>query len=214
MIGFGYKSRFSAPLRALLFVALGVLMIVAKADAMQMVVKIVAAFILAAGIVSVFVGFRQRKDGTMPLSFFNAVTNVVIAVLLFTFSEFVAGFVSYLLGFVLFGFGLFQIFALLSVRTKVKFSIAAYLTPLAVAAIGTLIFLSPKFLGQSLGLIAGIALIIYGISDLISAFKVRSAIEPEDISSPVSENHGSKSVGGSSVPTDAKEVDYEIIDEQ
>ena len=72
MVTFGYNSRVSSPLRALLFVALGVLMIVAKADAMEIVVKLFAAFILAAGIVSVFVGFRQRKDGVMPLSFFNA----------------------------------------------------------------------------------------------------------------------------------------------
>ena len=86
MITFGYNSRFSAPLRALLFVALGVLMIVAKADAMQIVVKIIAAFVLAAGIVSVAVGIRQRKDGTTPLSFFNAATNILIAALLFAFS--------------------------------------------------------------------------------------------------------------------------------
>ena len=106
MITFGYNNRFSAPLRALLFVALGVLMIVAKADAMEIVVKIIAAFILAAGIVSIFVGFKQKKEGAMPLSFFNAATNVLIAVLLFSFSGFVAGFVSYLIGFVLFGFGI------------------------------------------------------------------------------------------------------------
>jgi putative flippase GtrA len=43
MITFGYNGRFSSPIRALLFVALGVLMIVAKADAMHMVVKIFAA---------------------------------------------------------------------------------------------------------------------------------------------------------------------------
>ena len=94
MITFGYNSMFSSPLRALVFVALGILMLVAKADAMELVVKIFAAFILAAGIVSIFVGFRPKKEGTMPLSFFNALTNVVIAALLFMFSGFVAKFVS------------------------------------------------------------------------------------------------------------------------
>lgn len=213
MITFGYNNRFSAPLRALLFVALGVLMIVAKADAMEIVVKIIAAFILAAGIVSIFVGFKQKKEGAMPLSFFNAATNVLIAILLFSFSGFVAGFVSYLIGFVLFGFGLFQIFVLLSARSKVKLGIAAYVTPLIVTAIGALIFFSPKFLGQSLGIIAGVALIIYGLSDLFSAFKVRSAMEPEDVQSAPESNDGELGAGPS-VPPDAKEVDYEKIDEQ
>ena len=197
MITFGYNSRFSSPLRALLFVALGVLMIVAKADAMEIVVKLFAAFILAAGIVSVFVGFRQRKDGVMPLSFFNAATNVVIAVLLFAFSDFVAGFVSYLIGLLLFGFGLFQLFVLLSARSKVKVGVAAYVVPVVVAVIGAMIFFSPKFLGQSLGMIAGVALLIYGLSDIVS---------PEGKDGEIG--------AGPSVPPDAKEVDYEKVDEQ
>jgi hypothetical protein len=213
MITFGYNSRFSSPLRALLFVALGVLMIVAKADAMEIVVKLFAAFILAAGIVSVFVGFRQRKDGVMPLSFFNAATNVVIAVLLFAFSDFVAGFVSYLIGLLLFGFGLFQLFVLLSARSKVKVGVAAYVVPVVVAVIGAMIFFSPKFLGQSLGMIAGVALIIYGLSDLVSAFKVRSAMGQEDVPS-APEGKDGEIGAGPSVPSDAKEVDYEKVDEQ
>jgi hypothetical protein len=213
MITFGYNSRFSSPLRALLFVALGVLMIVAKADAMEIVVKLFAVFVLAAGIVSVFVGFRQRKDGVMPLSFFNAATNVVIAVLLFAFSDFVAGFVSYLIGLLLFGFGLFQLFVLLSARSKVKVGVAAYVVPVVVAVIGAMIFFSPKFLGQSLGMIAGVALIIYGLSDLVSAFKVRSAMGQEDVPS-APEGKDGEIGAGPSVPPDAKEVDYEKVDEQ
>lgn len=206
MITFGYNSRFSAPLRALLFLALGVLLIVAKADAMEIVVKIVAALILAAGLVSIFVGFKQKKEGLRPLSFFNAATNVVIALLLFSFSDFVAGFVSYLIGLLLFGFGLFQIFVLLSARAKVKLGVISYVTPLVVTAIGAMIFFSPKFLGQSLGLIAGVALIIYGLSDLISAFRVRAAMEPDEVVS--------KPKDETSVPVDAPEVEYEEVDEQ
>ena len=59
MITFGYNTRFSAPLRALLFIAVGALMIWAKADAMELVVKIMAAFMLAAGLVSMVVGLTR-----------------------------------------------------------------------------------------------------------------------------------------------------------
>jgi uncharacterized membrane protein HdeD (DUF308 family) len=208
MITFGYNSRFSSPLRALVFVALGILMIVAKADAMELVVKIFAAFILAAGIVSIFVGFRQKKEGTMPLSFFNALTNVVIAALLFMFSGFVAKFVSYLLGFVLFGFGMFQLSVLMSMRKNVQVSIAAYILPVLVTLAGVVIFFYPEFFGQSLGLIAGIALIVYGASDLISAFKMKSA--KDDKVTPAPETPAETP----SEPIEAKEVEYEKVDEQ
>lgn len=208
MITFGYNSRFSSPLRALVFVALGILMIVAKADAMELVVKIFAAFILAAGIVSIFVGFRQKKEGTMPLSFFNALTNVVIAALLFMFSGFVAKFVSYLLGFVLFGFGMFQLSVLLGMRKSVKVGIAVYILPVLVTLAGLVIFFYPDFFGKSLGLIAGIALIVYGASDLISAFKMKSA-KAEKVT-PAPETPAETP----SEQIQAKEVEYEKVDEQ
>lgn len=211
MITFGYNSKFSSPLRALLFIAFGVLMIVAKADAMQIVVKIIATFMLAAGIVSIVIAFKQKKDGLRPLSFFNAAINILVSVLLFSCSGFVAGFVSYLLGLILLAFGLFQIFILLSARSKVSVGIVAYLVPLIVAAVGGMILFIPNFLGQSLGIITGGAMIVYGISDLVSAFKVRGAMEMED------EAQGSAQAGSedsSSVPVDAKEVEYEKVDEQ
>ena len=209
MITFGYSSRFSSPIRALVFVALGVLMIVAKADAMELVVKIVAAFILAAGIVSVFVGFKQKKEGTMPLSFFNALINIVIAALLFLFSGFVAKFVSYLLGFALCGFGVFQLAVLLSMRKSVQMSIAAYILPAVVAVAGLLIFFYPKFFGQSLGLIAGITLIVYGVSDLISAFKMKS-VKAAEQANPTTETPAETQ----SEVIEAKEVEFEKVDEQ
>jgi uncharacterized membrane protein HdeD (DUF308 family) len=209
MITFGYNSRFSSPLRALVFVALGILMLVAKADAMELVVKIFAAFILAAGIVSIFVGFRQKKEGTMPLSFFNALTNVVIAALLFMFSGFVAKFVSYLLGFVLFGFGMFQLSVLMSMRKKVQVSIAAYILPVLVTLAGVVIFFYPEFFGQSLGLIAGIALIVYGASDLMSAFKMKNAKGADEVTQTPE-----KPAETTSEPIEAKEVEYEKVDEQ
>lgn len=209
MITFGYNSRFSSPIRALLFVALGALMIFTKADAMQMVVKIFAAFILAAGVVSVFVGFKQKKAGTMPLSFFNALINIVIAGLLFVFAPFVSKFVSYLLGFVLFGFSLFQLSVLLSMRKSVKISFVAYLLPVLVTIAGLLIFFYPGFFGKSLGLIAGIALIVYGASDLISAFKMKGAKGSEEVAS------GSETQAETqSDSIEAKEVEYEKVDEQ
>ena len=209
MIKFGYNSRFSSPIRALLFVALGALMIFKKADAMQMVVKIFAAFVLAAGIVSICVGFKQKKEGTMPLSFFNGLVNVVIAGLLFVFAPFVSKFVSYLLGFALSGFGIYQLSVLLSMRKNVKVGVVAYILPVLVTVAGLLMLFYPRFFGQSLGLIAGIALVIYGVSDIVSAFKMKAAKGSEG-ATPASET----TTETPSEPIEAKEVEYEKVDEQ
>ena len=116
MITFGYSSRFSGPLRALVFIALGIMLVVTKANAMELVVKVVAAFILASGLVSFILGYKKRQDGSMPLLGFNALVNIVIAVLLFLFSGPASRLISYLIGMTLFGFGLFQIIVLFSAR--------------------------------------------------------------------------------------------------
>ena len=181
MITFGYNTRFSAPLRALLFIVVGALMVWAKADAMELVVKIMAAFMLAAGLVSLVVAFKRKSEGMMPLASFNAVTNIIIAVLLFVFAGFVAKFISYLLGIVLIFFGIFQVSVLFSVRRNVHVGLGAYVLPVLVLLAGLFIFFYPTFLGQSIGLIAGIALILYGISELFAAFKVKSAKDTDDI---------------------------------
>ena len=210
MITFGYNSRFSAPLRALLFAALGVLLIVAKTDAMELVVKIVAAFILAAGIVSVFVGFRQKKDGTTPLSFFNGLVNVVIAGLLFMFAPFVAKFVSYLLGFVLFGFGLFQLIALVSANRVMRMGAGSFVLPAVVFIAGLFLIMRPAFIGEAIGVIAGVALIIYGASELLSSWKMKKAIDEYEIKFP-SEKPAPKAEEDIH---QVKDVEYEKVDEQ
>ena len=53
---FGYKNKFNGPIRALTAIAIGVVMVMSKANALELVVKIIAVFLLASGLVSLFVG--------------------------------------------------------------------------------------------------------------------------------------------------------------
>ena len=47
MITFGYKNKFNGPLRALTAIAIGVVMVLSKANALELAVRIIAAFLLA-----------------------------------------------------------------------------------------------------------------------------------------------------------------------
>ena len=83
MITFGYKNKFNGPLRALTAIAVGVVMVLSKTNALELVVQIIAAFIFASGVVSMIVGYRQRKNGTMGLMGFNGIVDIVIGLALF-----------------------------------------------------------------------------------------------------------------------------------
>lgn len=208
MITFGYKNRFSGLLRAVAAIAIGVVMVVSKTDAMVLAVRIIAAFLLASGIVSLFVGYRHRADSQSPLMGVNGFVDILIALLVFAFPRFVAGLIVYLIGFVLIGFGLFQLIALASANRVMKVGLTAFVLPVFVLLAGAFLLARPTFIGTAVGTIAGAALIVYGASELLSTWKMRKAMDEYEIrrtETPKQEDKPAEEV---------KDVDFEKVDEQ
>jgi len=209
MIKFGYKNRFSGFIRAAVSLAVGIVMVVSRTDAMVLAVRIIAAFLLASGLVSLFVGYRDRQNNQMPLMGVNGIVDILIALLVFIFPNFVAGLIVYLIGFVLIGFGLFQLVTLTSANRVVKVGIMAFVLPVLVLLAGAFLLARPTFIGTAVGTVAGAALIVYGVSELLSSWKMRKAIDEYDIrqtETPVKSEE--------TEVVDIKDVDYEKVDEQ
>ena len=59
MITFGYKNRLNGPLRAAVAIAVGVVMVVSKANALELAVRRIAALLVASGLVSFFYGYLK-----------------------------------------------------------------------------------------------------------------------------------------------------------
>ena len=208
MFTFGYTNRFTGPFRALIALATGVVMIVYKEQAMDLVVKIIAAFLLASGFVSLAVGLRKKNDSSSKLMTFNAVVDVLIAALLFLFSGAVANLIIYLIGFVVLGFGIFQLIALISANRVSKVGIFALVMPVLVIGAGAFLLFNPEFIKSSVSLVAGIALLIYGASELLSSWKMKKAIDEYEITRMPQDEPAEEPVA------EVKDVDYEKVDEQ
>ncbi len=209
MITFGYNSRVNGPLRALVALAVGVMMVLMPDDALTLVVKIIAAFMLASGLVSLIVGLRNKQDGSLPLMSFNAAVDIAIALVLFLFPGFIAKFIIYLIGFMLLAFGILQLIALFSARRIMNMGMGVFLLPAIVTVIGGVILFNP-FAPSIMVMIAGAALIVYGASELLSSWKMKKAIDEYEIhQAPVQEQPAEEDS-----LADVKEVDYEKVDEQ
>ena len=208
MFTFGYTNRFTGPFRALIALATGVVMIVYKEQAMDLVVKIIAAFLLASGFVSLAVGLRKKNDSSSKLMTFNAVVDVLIAALLFLFSGAVADLIIYLIGFVVLGFGIFQLIALISANRVSKVGIFALVMPVLVIGAGAFLLFNPEFIKSSVSLVAGIALLIYGASELLSSWKMKKAMDEYEITRVPQDKPAEEPVA------EVKDVDYEKVDEQ
>ena len=206
MFTFGYTNRFTGPFRALIALAAGVVMIVYKEQAMDLVVKIIAAFLLASGFVSLAVGLRKKNDSSSKLMTFNAVVDVLIAALLFLFSGAVANLIIYLIGFVVLGFGIFQLIALISANRVSKVGIFALVMPVLVIGAGAFLLFNPEFIKSSVSLVAGIALLIYGASELLSSWKMKKAIDEYEITRMPQDKPAEEPVA------EVKDVDYEKVD--
>ena len=197
-------------MRAVIALAIGVLMVLSPANALTTVVKIIAAFMLASGVVSLIVGLKDREKGSLPLMSFNALVDLVIGLLLFLFPGVVARFMIYLIGFVLLVFGIVQIVALLSARRVVGLGFGAFILPIIVTMVGGFILFNP-FAESVMTIIAGAALITYGASELLSSFRMKKAIDEYEIhQAPVDEAAPAKE----SPLSDVKDVEYEKVDEQ
>ena len=209
MITFGYKNKFSGLLRALTAIAVGVVMVASKTNALELAVQIIAAFLLASGLVSLLVGYKNRQNGTMGLMGFNGGVDIVLGIILFLFPGFVAGFMIFIIGIVLLGFGLFQLIALVSANRVMKVGGESFILPAVVFLAGFFLVMRPSFVGEAMGVIAGAALIIYGVSELLSSWKMKKAIDEYEIKFQ-SEKSAPKSEEGPQV----KDVEYEKVDEQ
>ena len=177
MITFGYRNRLNGPLRALTALAIGLVMVICKTNALELVVRIIAAFLFASGVVSLIVGYKNKANGTLGLMGFNGVVDMLLGFLLFLFPGFVAGLLIYLIAFGLIGFGMFQLITLFSASKVLGLRIWSFVLPFVVLSAGIFLMARPSFVGEAIGVVAGVSLIVYGVSELLSSWRMKKVVD-------------------------------------
>lgn len=213
MFTFGYKTSFSSILRALASIGIGLVMIFDN-EASETVVKVIAAFLFASGLVSLIYGFiRNKKEGVLPLMAVNAVVDLLLGVLLFMNPGWVAGFIVTLIGIVLILFGGLQLFALAGTLSLLGAGFSTLILSICAVVGGAFLLFSP-FGERVMSICAGSFLVLYGVSELISSWRIRKAKEAYEVRfSETSEPQGDQDVIETSGLDDAKEVNYTKMDE-
>lgn len=212
MITFGYNNKFSSILRSLAAIAIGLVMVCAT-DATTTVVQIIAAFLFAAGIVSFAYGFANRKSGTFGLMTVNAVVDIVIGLILFLWPPFVAGVIVAIIGIVILVFGVIQILALAGTMSLLGSGGLNILLAILAIAGGIVLIFNP-FSERVMSILAGVFLIYYGITDLISMRRVSKAKKEYEIHFTETRVDPDSTIDVDDDFDGIKDVDYHKIDEQ
>ena len=212
MFTFGYKATLSSILRSLASIGIGLVMIFDN-EASETVVKVVAAFLFASGLVSLVYGLiRNKKEGLLPLMAVNAVVDILIGVLLFLNPGWVAGFIITLIGIVLILFGGLQLLALAGTMSLLGTGFGTLILSVCAVVGGAFLLFSP-FGERIMGICAGSFLVLYGVSELISSWRIRKAKEAYEIRFNTREEPPpDQDIIETSGLDDAKEVDYTKVD--
>lgn len=212
MFTFGYKTTLSSILRSLASIGIGLVMIFDN-EASETVVKVVAAFLFASGLVSLVYGLiRNKKEGLLPLMAVNAVVDILIGVLLFLNPGWVAGFIITLIGIVLILFGGLQLLALAGTMSLLGTGFGTLILSVCAVVGGAFLLFSP-FGERIMGICAGSFLVLYGVSELISSWRIRKAKKAYEIRFNTREEpQPDQDIIETSGLDDAKEVDYTKVD--
>ena len=213
MFKFGYKSSFSSILRALAAIGIGLVMVFDNAASVT-VVKVIAAFLLASGVVSLVYGFiRNKRDGVLPLMAVNAVVDLILGLLLFLNPVWVAGFIVTLIGIVLILFGGIQLLALAGTLSLLGAGFSTLILSICAVVGGAFLLFNP-FGERIMSICAGSFLLLYGVSELISSWRIRKAKEAYEIRfNATQEDQPEPDVIETPGLDDAKEVNYTKVDE-
>lgn len=219
MLTFGFRNRMSGMLRAVAAIILGVVMIAMPDSSLVILVQILAAILIASGLVSVIYGVYNRRNGGLGLMVFNSIVDIVLGILIFCFPSAVASFIILVLGILLLALGLMQVFSLVSAVSFVRLGVLAFIFPVLCVLGGILLIFKPFGVATAITLVAGIALLVYGVSDLISTWKMQKAMKEYEVRFGEESAARTDSPDASGASSDSaadmsgvRDVDYEKVD--
>ncbi len=117
--------------------------------------------------------------------------------------------IIFLLGVVLLVLGVFQIVVLASTTSVIGFGFVFFIFPVLCAIGGSLLLFNPFGSASALTLVAGIATLVYGISEFLATCRMNKAMKAYDVKFSGPETNTGK-VGNLS---DVKDVEYEKVED-
>jgi uncharacterized membrane protein HdeD (DUF308 family) len=160
---------------AVLSIVLGIVIIIARRAAVDVLVKVTGGLIVAAGI-GFFVAYMTRKDksaGNLKMVAMCSLVMVAVGVLLFVFAANVVDIFPIIMGVYLILNGLSH---LTEGYVDPDNRVIASMMAIVLIALGVLIVLQPNFLVNTIMIFIGAAFVVSGISDILLVIRVNGGL--------------------------------------
>lgn len=176
-------------LRAILCLLGGVLLWIYPDLLAKSVVIGVGILLIILGIVPLVISaYRGRSSNFFYLIVLSAVLSIIFGLTLILASAFFAKWFVFVIGILVVVLGVVQFFEIYDIRRYApNTSILVFLSPLLLTAFGVLVVVNPQGINNLIGYFAAAALIYYGITGFILAFRIRKLIKNETKLTPYEE---------------------------
>ncbi len=182
-MGFGYfvTNRTSSVVRGIITLLFGGCLLAWPGFTAGLIVKLIAGVLVAIGVVTLLSAVKaasQTKSAIPVLVALNVGVYLVFGLLVFLFPNFFLSLIAFLFGGVLLIAGLSQIIGLHQGSKYAPVGGGMYIVPVAITVCGIALFFSPRASTEMLTMIFGAAVALYGISELVAAWKLRKGAAP------------------------------------
>ena len=154
---------------SIIAIILGIVLVIWPAVVAQSIVQILGILLIAAGVISLF-SFLKSKSSLLLASI---ILEVLIGIVFLSAPVFILKYLFIVMGILLVAAGIGEIVRLVKMSYGLKASWKLFLLPAIVTACGLFLVFCPKTSTSLVVIYFGVALIIYGISELITAIKLR-----------------------------------------
>lgn len=183
MITFGYKKRFESVIRAIIAIALGVVMFLFTVDALKIIIQIIGIAILFAGLISLAPVLSRNKEENQSKG--NRMAHLigwttcgiasVLGLLIILKPEWFKNIFIIVVALTVILYCTIQLIALISAMNLTGFTpLPLVLTAAALIGAIVVMFFQP---GRTICIISGVLLVIYGVAEILALFRIRKAEE-------------------------------------
>lgn len=162
-----------------------ILLTIAGYKFLDVFVQIFGASLALAGVVELIWALVQKQEKReRGLMIANAVTFFILGLVIFLTARFIVGVFGIIVALMILIFGIYQIVVMVSAFRMIRFSPASFVLPVLVVLCGAFLLVAMLSDGGSslqacLGYVCGSAMVLYAVSELVSARRVRKVMEEE-----------------------------------
>lgn len=175
---YSLTNRTYSLMRGLFTILFGVALILWPAALPIIIVKVFASFSIAAGLLLTVVLLKnygiEQETSIIVLKIINILVYLIIGTLIFIYPDFFISILTFFLGAILIIFGVIQLMNLIFSGKHASIPSELYIVAILVTLCGIALFFNPFSSVKILMIFFGAILILYGLSELISAWRLRA----------------------------------------